>query len=92
MWDQHCQIEYRKGEGFDVRPLDRGAGIRVGDEAISELATLKNGDVLTLGSVQIAFAFADPVVGTFRLRAGLTWLTLVALVALQVYLIWLLPS
>ena len=89
VWDQHFQIEFRRGDGFAFAAHNEALA-RVNGEKV-ENGILRNGDLIELGSAQLRFWLARTQQKTLRLREVLTWTALAALFAGQVGLIyWLL--
>lgn len=90
VWDLHCELEYRPGEGFWAKPLGE-AQVRVDDVPVDDSIRLNNSAELTLGAARLRFSLADPVPRGLRLRETLTALLLGALVAGEVWLLLWLP-
>lgn len=89
VWDRHLEIHFRRGDGFHLQ-AHPGALVSVNGERL-EQARLHNGDCLELGSVKLRFWLAAADQRSLRPRELLTWLTLAALFAFQLGLIyWLL--
>jgi predicted component of type VI protein secretion system len=89
VWDRHLQIEFQRGEGFlfaaqsDALTLINSAPVQCG--------TLRNGDLIELGSARLRFWLARAQQKTLRVREVLTWTSLFLLFAAQIVLIgWLL--
>ena len=86
VWDRHCEIRFRRGEGFQFA-VQAGAAMRVNGEPV-ENGILRNGDLLELGSVQLRFWLARSRQRSLRLRERLTWSALAALFVAQAAIIW----
>ena len=89
VWDRHLQIEFQRDNGFIFTVQPNALALINGDQA--EAGTLRNGDLIELGSARLRFWLARSTQKTLRIREALTWLALVALFAGQIALIyWLL--
>ncbi|MFO1500361.1 MAG: FHA domain-containing protein [Verrucomicrobiota bacterium] len=85
-WDRHLELDVLPSEGCSVTLLP-GALATVNGFSI-ERVLLRNGDVIEFGTTRIEFSLSPTRQRGFRLRETVTWLALVAVVALQVALIW----
>ena len=89
VWDRHVQIDFRRKDGFSVSALGE-ALISINSDSLPT-ASLRNGDVVGIGSVQLRFWLARSEQKTLRVREALTWTALFALFFAQFGLIyWLL--
>jgi predicted component of type VI protein secretion system len=89
VWDRHLQIEFQRDNGFTFTVQPNALALINGDQA--EAGTLRNGDLIELGSARLRFWLARSTQKTLRIRETLTWLALFALFAGQIALIyWLL--
>ena len=88
VWDQHLTLEFQPGSGFQLATAP-DALVTVNHEPVHEV-TLRNGDLITVGSVKLQFWLAAAKQGGLRGRESLVW-TLLALVTLAqfVLLYWL---
>jgi pSer/pThr/pTyr-binding forkhead associated (FHA) protein len=84
VWKRHAEI---------LRPRVGGLELNSRPEAFTSIngqrvqrATLRNGDVIGLGSVKLQFWLSSPRQAGLWLRESLTWLALAALFAAQVAL------
>ena len=88
VWDQHLQIDFQPGTGFTC--VAQAAALTLVNGERIEGATLRNGDLLELGSAQLRFWLARSEQRTLRVRELLTWTGLAAVFAAQAALIcWL---
>jgi len=89
VWDQHLQIDFQRSDGFAFRAQGE-ALVSINGEKIQS-GTLRNGDLIELGSAQLRFWLARTMQKTLRVREALTLTALIALFAGQILLIyWLL--
>lgn len=88
VWDQHLTLEFEPQSGFNLAS-EPGALVTVNGEPV-QATSLRNGDLLTAGSVKLQFWLAAATQGSLRVREGLVW-TLLVLVTLGqlVLLYWL---
>lgn len=90
VWDRHLILQLRFPEGFEATVV-KEALATVNDEPF-QTKRLRNGDVLGLGSLKIAFALSPTRSRSLRLREWLTWLAFAVLFAGQLALIYALPA
>lgn len=89
VWDRHLQIDFERDHGFTFTVQPNALALINGDTA--EAGTLRNGDLIELGSARLRFWLARSTHKTLRVREALTWFALFALFAAQIALIyWLL--
>jgi hypothetical protein len=89
VWDRHLQIDFQRDHGFTFT-VQPNALARINGETV-ETGTLRNGDLIELGSARLRFWLARSTQKTLRVREALTWFALCALFAAQIALIyWLL--
>ena len=89
VWERHLEIAFQRGEGFIFTARREAPAIVNGEQL--EKGTLRNGDLIELGSVRIRFWLARSGQQTMRVREALTWSGLILLFAAQIALIyWLL--
>ncbi len=88
VWDQHLTLEFKPQSGFHLATAPN-ALVTVNNEPVQNL-TLRNGDIISVGSVKLQFWLAAAAQGNLRVREGFVW-TMVALVTLGqfVLLYWL---
>lgn len=87
VWDRHCSIERRDPGGFFLA-AQPDAIVSV-EPALGEEGLLRNGAILELGSVKIAFALAVVRQRSFAFREILSWIGIGLLCAGQIALIYL---
>lgn len=86
VWEQHARLEFVPRDGFRLVPLG-DALVAVNDQPTRE-TLLRNGDRITLGSVQLRFALSGAPQRRLGWREALVW-GCVALVTLaQVILLY----
>jgi hypothetical protein len=89
IWDYHFMLDLRPGEGFTFQTFDQ-AFATVNDAPQTSL-TLRNGDVISFGSVKLQFWLAPPVQRGLRVRELFVWMLLLVVSVGQITLIsWLL--
>jgi pSer/pThr/pTyr-binding forkhead associated (FHA) protein len=87
VWPRHFQITWQpQGLVLEAEP---DALISVNDTVVRQSA-LRNGDIITLGSLKIRFSFSAVRQSSIALREWLTWIALGALCLGQVTLVYLL--
>ena len=86
VWDSHLILGFENGESFVVQ-TSGGALLTVNLEP-QQTATLRNGDVISLGSVKLQFWLAATVQRGLRLREAFVWGLLVAVTLAQLGLIY----
>jgi hypothetical protein len=89
VWERHAQIHWRRGSSLelDSHP-DAYTGLN-GQRV--QRASLRNGDLIELGSVKLQFWLSPARQAGLWFREWLTWLALAGLLAAQAALIrWLL--
>jgi len=85
-WDQHVTLEFRRQEGFTLAAAPE-ALVMVNHQPV-QTTLLRNGDVITLGSVKLRFWLAAAQQRGLRLREGFVWALLAAVVLCQFVLIY----
>jgi len=86
VWDEHLTLEFPAGEKFVVRTAP-GALAALNHQPLQS-ATLRNGDLLGLGSVQLQFWLAATRQRGLRWREALVWALLAAVTLVQLGLIY----
>jgi pSer/pThr/pTyr-binding forkhead associated (FHA) protein len=88
VWDQHLAVEFQsRGFSLEVAP---SALITVNGEPFQN-QTLRNGDIITIGSAKLQFWLSAARQRGLRLRELFVWMLIVAVTAAQFALIyWLL--
>ena len=85
-WHQHLTLEFHRREGFKLATA-QNALVMVNHQPVQS-AVLRNGDVITLGSVKLRFWLAAARQRGLRLRENFVWLLLGAVVLGQFVLIY----
>jgi len=89
IWDHHFMLEFKKNEGFTLQTFET-AFAAINDQPQTS-ARLRNGDIISFGSVKIQFWLAPARQRGLRLREFSVWLLIAAVTAFQFILIyWLL--
>lgn len=86
IWERHLEITFERGAGFILKSRQE-ASILINGERVEE-GSLRNGDLIELGSVQIRFWLARSPQQTMRVQETLTWAALALLFAVQIGLIY----
>ena len=88
VWDEHLTIGYDPQSGFSLATAPQALAA-VNAEPVQNVH-LRNGDIITFGSVKIQFWLAAARQGSLRLRENFAWALLLAVTVLQfVLLYWL---
>ena len=86
VWDKHLTLGFQKGEGFTLQTApETFAAI---NEESKTSARLRNGDVISFGSIKIQFWLAAPRQRGLRLKELSVWLLLAGVTAFQFFLIY----
>ena len=89
VWDSHLAIDFRAAEGF-VLQSQAGALTWVNEESTDQ-TTLRNGDIIALGSVRLQFWIGEARQTALGLREALTWAGILAVAITQFLVLgWLL--
>jgi pSer/pThr/pTyr-binding forkhead associated (FHA) protein len=85
-WDEHLTLEFHRQEGFTLAAAP-DALVMVNNQPV-QTALLRNGDVISFGSVKLQFWLAAARLRGLRLREGIVWALLVAVALSQFVLIY----
>ncbi|HEV2435012.1 MAG TPA: FHA domain-containing protein [Verrucomicrobiae bacterium] len=85
-WDQHLTLEFHRREGFKLAAA-QNALVMINNQPV-QVALLRNGDVITLGSAKLQFWLAAARQRGLWLRERFVWALLVAVVLGQFVLIY----
>jgi pSer/pThr/pTyr-binding forkhead associated (FHA) protein len=85
-WGQHLTLEFRRREGFTLA-ASPDALVMINHQPV-QTALLRNGDVISFGSVKLRFWLAAAQQRGLRLREGFVWALLMAVVFCQFVLIY----
>jgi len=88
VWEKHLTFEFKKSDGFYLA-VAPNAIATVNHQSV-QTAHLRNGDVITVGSVKLQFWLAVARQRSLRLREGFFWLLLAAVTVFQFWLIYVL--
>jgi len=86
VWEQHARLEFHPGDGFRLAAVG-DALVTVNDQPVRE-TVLRNGDRITLGSVQLRFALASVRQRSLSGREALVWGCVVLVTLVQVVLLY----
>jgi hypothetical protein len=86
VWDRHLTFGFQKEEGFSVA-IAGNALAAVNNESVQN-ARLRNGDIVTIGSVKLQFWLAAPVQRGLRLRESFFWMLVITVTASQLALVY----
>jgi predicted component of type VI protein secretion system len=86
VWDEHVKLNFTQGEGFLLN-AHTDALVAVNGQTV-RTARLRNGDMISLGSVQLQFWLGDAPLRGYRLREWFVWSLVAAVVAAQVFLVY----
>jgi pSer/pThr/pTyr-binding forkhead associated (FHA) protein len=90
VWDSHLTLELQRDNKRFTLAVAPDALATVNNQAI-QTAPLRNGDIISFGSVKMQFWLAAVKQRGLRLRELFVWLILIAVTAAQFFLIyWLL--
>jgi pSer/pThr/pTyr-binding forkhead associated (FHA) protein len=88
VWDEHLTVEFDSQTGFNLAAAPN-ALITIDAEPVQN-RVLRNGDIITLGSVKIQFWLAAARQGSLRLRESFVWALVLVVTLFQfVLLYWL---
>ncbi len=91
IWDQHLTLEFQTQSGFNLITAPNALATVNGGPVQS--TTLRNGDMIMVGSVKLQFWLAAATQGSLRVREGFVWTLLVLITLGQFVLIyWLIGA
>jgi pSer/pThr/pTyr-binding forkhead associated (FHA) protein len=85
-WDRHLTLEFQRREGFKLAAAPN-AMVMVNYQPV-QTVLLRNGDVITLGSVKLRFWLAAARQRGLQFREAFVWVLLLAVVLSQFALIY----
>lgn len=85
VWNNHLVLEFQKNEGFRFQ-AGTDAFVALNEQP-QTAAWLRNGDILSFGSVKIRFWIAPAKLRGLQLRELSVWLLIVGVTAFQIFLI-----
>lgn len=91
VWERHVELDFRRDEGFVLRPISNATTI-VNGERLEGECLLRNGDLLELGFIKLQFWLGAVKQRSLVVAEGLVWLGLALGAALQAWLLWQLAS
>jgi len=86
VWDRHLSLEFQRDSGFTLN-TESNALASVNSRP-AQTAVLRNGDLITLGSVQLQFWLSAARQRGLRTSEFGVWTLIVAVTALQVALVY----
>jgi len=86
VWDKHLTLAWVEADQL-VMLAESGALVAINQQPMVE-AVLRNGDILSVGSVKLQFWLAPTRQGSLRLREAMVWGLLATVTAGQVALIY----
>lgn len=85
VWEQHLVLAFQAGEGFTLQTC--GEAFAAVNEQPQTHTRLRNGDIISFGSVKIQFWLSPVEQKSLRLREIAVWLLIAAVTLAQVFLI-----
>jgi len=86
VWDRHFLVTGGDGRRFGIQRAQADAQLQV-DGATAIEASLRNGSMVTCGSVRIEFRIAPARQRSQRFFGALSWMTVIFVVLLEVLLV-----
>jgi hypothetical protein len=88
IWERHLQLTFGSESELEAKVFPNATALRNGEPF--ESVGLRNGDILEIGGARIQFLFSETHPKSLKLRETLTWVSLLAITASQIFLIvWL---
>jgi pSer/pThr/pTyr-binding forkhead associated (FHA) protein len=88
VWDKHLTLGFQKAQGFTLETAPDALATVNGES--QKAARLRNGDIISFGSVKIQFWLAPAPLRGLRTRETLVWVLLAVVTVVQIVLIgWL---
>ena len=87
VWKRHVIIDLGNEGGFVLRP-EKNASTLINNEPLKSPRRLRNGDIITVGSVKLQFWLGRPRQRSMEGRELIFWVLLEAMLLAQVWLIW----
>ncbi len=86
VWDRHLALDFTRQNGFTLSTAPNALATVNGEPV--QTATLRNGDVIALGSARLQFWLAAARQRSLRLREAFVWVLLIAVTLVQFALIY----
>jgi len=86
IWDYHLVLELRPKEGFTFQTFDQALAT-INDQPQTS-GRLRNGDILSFGSVKVQFWLSAPVQRSLRFREILVWILLLMVTLGQIGILY----
>jgi hypothetical protein len=90
IWDNHLAIELTVGESPTIKRIGDGS-ISVNSDPI-ENATLRNGDIITIGAAQLRFNSAPAKRKSLVFQNSASWIAMILVVILEIFLVILIKQ
>jgi pSer/pThr/pTyr-binding forkhead associated (FHA) protein len=86
VWDRHLEFNLKAPDGFQLKVAPDARATVNGE--LAETVLLRNGDLIEIGTLKIQFWLSETRQRELRFREALTWLSIAALCAGQLALIY----
>jgi pSer/pThr/pTyr-binding forkhead associated (FHA) protein len=86
IWDYHFVLELRPKEGFMIQTFDQALAA-INDQPQTS-GRLRNGDIISFGSVKVQFWLSAPVQRSLRFREILVWILLLLVTLGQIGILY----
>jgi pSer/pThr/pTyr-binding forkhead associated (FHA) protein len=86
VWDQHLTLEFHPQSGFKLSTAPQALATVNGEPVLNTI--LRNGDIITVGSVKIQFWLAAARQRSLFVREGFVWAVIASVTAIQLALIY----
>lgn len=86
IWDRHLTLEFQPPVGFNLL-VEQNALATINTEPF-RTQVLRNGDIITIGPVNIQFWLAAARQGSLNLREGFVWALILAVTIVQFALLY----
>jgi hypothetical protein len=90
VWDKHFEVQFSPPDGLTLK-VHLNASVSINEQSVQE-AVLRNGDIISVGSLKIRFSLSPVQQRGLFLRETLTWLSIIGLCILQIALIFFLAK
>ena len=87
VWKRHVMLDLGNEGGFVLRP-EKDASTLINNESLKSARRLRNGDIITVGSVKLQFWLGRPRQRSMEGRELVFWLMLYVILVAQAWLIW----
>ena len=87
VWKRHVMLDLGKEGGFVLRP-EKDASTLINNESLKSARRLRNGDIISVGSVKLQFWLGRPRQRSMEGREFVFWLMMYVILVVQAWLIW----